>query len=333
MVSDNLKTILRIAFVFFMIIMTNLQADDGLQNRSYEPKTQQKTIDVFASALYWYTSEAIDWAFTLKSSQNSLKSSYKTFSFDWAPGFRVGLGYNMEHDQWDTQASYTRFQSKATDHTSGTVTPAFLASRLSLLEPFSTGESTIKINYHIFDWDLGRNFLVSKYLFFRPSIGLKGGWIHQDLKSNWTTPNLLDLFFFTADENLQQKFHGIRPKGGVAGKWCFGNVRNHSFSFIGQFELGYLWGHWSIQDHFIDSFFTEISVITLDRNFGAFVLRSFIGLGWDCNFNQDRSYFRLKLGYEIEDWLNHFQIFSDSSGAQNNDLILQGLNFGLHLDF
>ena len=92
--------------------------------------------------------------------------------------------------------------------------------------------------------------------------------------------------------------------------------------------------------HFLGMFFTTlfnlstvIYVKTLNRNFGSFMLHSFIGFGWDYNFNHDRYHFGMKLGYEIEDWLNQCQIFTDASVSQNNELILQGLNFGLHFDF
>lgn len=333
MISDTFQNVLRIVSVFFVIFMASLHADDQLKNISDLPQTQRKTIDIFANALYWHTSETFDWSFTLSSDQNIIQTSYKTFSFDWAPGFRIGLGYNMEHDQWDTQASYIRFQSKAKDHTSGSVTSAFLAARLSLLEPFSTGKARLNLNYNMFDWDLGRNILVSKYLFFRPSIGLKGGWIHQAIFSDWTTPNFLGLFLLTASENLKQKFQGVGPKCGITGKWCFKNLQRHFFSLIGQLEAGYLWGHWSIRDKYIDNLSTVIFVKTLDRNFGSFALHSFMGFGWDCNFGHDQSHFKLKFGYEIEDWLNQCQIFSDTSGSQNNDLILQGFNFGMHFDF
>jgi hypothetical protein len=325
--------IFQVIAVLFMIIMRDIHADNGLPNIPVRPEAQSKTIDIFADALYWYTSETIDWGFTLNHNQNSVHSSYKTFTFDWAPGFRIGLGYNMEHDQWDTQASYTWFQSKATDHTNGPVTAAFLGARLSLLEPYSSGRASLNLHYNMFDWDLGRSFLVSKFLCLRPSIGLKGGWITQALHSHWTTPHFLDLFLYTASENLKQRFQGGGPKGGITGKWCFGNIRKHTFSLIGQFEAAYLWGHWSITDKFIDKFLTVIRVKTSDRNFGSFVFHGFLGLGWDCNFDHDRSHFGLKFGYEIEDWLNQFQIFSDTSGAQNNDLILQGLNLDLRFDF
>ena len=310
-------------------MMGNVHSDDGLPNLSSRPETQPRTVEVFADFIYWYTGETVDWSFTLEQNPDSFIDSFKTFGFDWAPGFRVGLGYNMLHDQWDTKASFTWFQSKASGQTNGVVTPAFFAARLSLLEPFSTGKASIHIHYNIFDWDLGRCFFVSKYLLLRPSIGLKGGWINQNIYTYWTKPSVL----FTAHENLKQRFTGGGPKGGAAAKWCFRNIQRQSFSIFGQIETGYLWGHWSIQDQFIDDFFTKISTNTSPRDFGSYMIHGFLGIGWDCNFDHDRNHFGWKLGYEIEDWLNFCQIFTDSSGSQNNDLIFQGLNLGLSVDY
>jgi len=286
--------------------------------------------DLFVRGLYWYTNETVDWAFTLSQNQNSVQTVYQTFVFDWAPGFSAGVKYRHEPDGWNTQASYTWFQSSASDHASGTVTPGFLAARLSLLEPFSTGKASMRIHYNMFDWDLGSEFLATEHLTFRPAIGVKGGWINQTILSGWTRSSLPG---FTASENLQQKFQAGGAKGGVSGQWRFGNFRAHTFSLIGLFEAAYLWGHWSIQDQFTDSFSTVIDTQTTDRNFGSLVFHSFFGLGWDYRWRQDRNRVNLNVGYEIEDWLNQCQFFTDISGSQNNDLILQGLNGSLGVDF
>jgi len=315
------------------LLVGSLWAEGGVANLSVRPEAQPKTVALFADFLYWHTSETVDWAFTLSTVGNSTNTSYKTFSFDWAPGFRVGLGYNMEHDQWDTRASYTWFQSKAIALTSGSVTPAFLSARLSLLEPFARGKASLNLHYNMFDWDLGRQFLVSEHLLIRPAIGLRGGWISQSIQSYWSKPSLFDLFTVTARERIKHRFKGGGPKGGISGKWGFGDFRKSAFSLIGEFEAGYLWGHWSIRDKFTDLFNTEINIFTDDRNFGSFVLHTFAGLGWDVNFNCDRSHFSFKVGYELEDWFNQFQIFSDTSGSQNNNLVLQGLTANLRLDF
>lgn len=330
--NNNLRMILIIIFIFFVNILEILHADETLPNLSVQSKSKPKSIYLFADALYWYTSETVDWAFTLTQNQNSVKTAYKTFSFDWAPGFRIGFGYNMKHDYWDTRVSYTRFRSKATDSTSGSVTSAFLATRLSLLEPFSTGKATLNLHYNMLDWGLGRSCLVCKSLLLRPAIGFRGGWITQNIQSTWTIDDLFGLHIAT--ENIKQKFYGGGTTGGLTIKWCFRNVQKHSFGLIGQFESDYLWGHWSIQDKFTDDlFFTEIQVETLERNFGSLVLRSFIGFEGGCTFDCERSYFGVKAGYQIEDWFNQFQIFSDASGSQNNNLILQGFNFCLFFTF
>jgi hypothetical protein len=328
--GDHFQTVLKIAFICFFISSGLLYADRDKPSCLSPLKACPKTIDVFGEVLYWYTSETVDWAFTLSSDPNTITTSYKTFTFQWAPGFRVGLGYNIYHDCWNTEASYTRFQSRATDQTSGSVTPAFLAARLSFLEPFSTGEASLDLNYNMFDWKLGRSSLVCRCLCIRPSIGVRGGWITQTIKSTWT----IDLFgSHIATEDIKQNFWGVGPTGGFNMKWRFKNIQNHSLSLVGQFEANYLWGHWSIKDEFTDDlFFTEIEIITLDRNFGSFVLPSFLGFEWGYAFGCNRL-LTAKIGYEIEDWFNQFQIFSDASGSQNNNLILQGFSLSLCLGF
>jgi hypothetical protein len=308
--------------------------DTGLPNLSDRPQSQDKNIAVFADALYWYTSEMIDWAYTRSSDENVEKSSYKTISFDWAPGFRVGLGYNMHHDQWDTQITYTWFQTQTTAHAHGSVTSAFLAARLSLLEPFKTGKVNFNIHYNMFDWDLGRSFLVSRSLSLRPFIGAKGGWINQTIHATWTIPDFLGLgSLYSAQEDVKNNFRGGGPKLGVNGKWILGNIKRHVFSIVSTAAAAYMWGNWKLQDKFIDSLSTQTSIPMGKRNFGALMLQALAGLGWDFNFDNNRSHFALKASYEIQDWLNHFQVFTNTSGTQNSDLILQGLTLDLRLDF
>lgn len=331
MIDDKFKIFLKVSFIYFIVVYCNLCAANDLSSCTF-PKNQRHNLDVSFDALYWHASETFDWAFTLKSSQNSTQSSFKTFKFDWDTGFRVGLGYNINHDKWDTHINYTRFQSNANDHSLGPITPAFLASRLSLLEPFSSGKANLKLDYNMFDWYLGKNILITKSILLRLSVGIRGGWINQAVYSDWVNPDFLFIFFVTAKENLKQKFKAVGPKVGINGKWNFLNLQKQFFSFISEFNIYYLWGHWAIKDKFIDTFETKISVITNQRNYGAFALHGFMGFGWDYNFS-NKVDFRLKLGYEIEDWLNQLQIFTDASGSQNNDLILQGFNFGLGLNF
>lgn len=324
---------MRSLYSLFLLAIAHVYAlDTGLPNLSDRPQAQDRNIDIFADALYWYTSESIDWAFTTTPSETHDKSSYKTVAFDWNPGFRVGLGYNIPYDQWDTQLTYTQFQTDVSHHGSGRITSAFLAARLSLLEPFQTGKANFNIHYNVIDWDLGRSFSISQFLSIRPYIGAKGGWINQKINLKWTIPDLLGIHY-SATERVKNNFEGIGPKGGVNGKWILGNLNKHVFSLLSNFSGAFMWGHWELQDKFTDIFLTQTSIPMANRNFGALMLQAMMGLGWDLDFNQDSSHIAIKLGYEIQDWFNHFQVFTNASGTQNSDLIFQGLTADLRFDF
>ncbi len=328
----SFKTIVQIA-ALLSLHTAKLIADDGLPNPSARPITQPQTFAMSVQSLYWQPTENVDWAYTLHNSPNTTQTDYQVFVFNWAPGFRVGLGYNMEYDRWDTQAFYTWFQSKASGAKTGPITPGFFAARLSDLEPFSKGRANIHLQYNMFDWDLGRAFLISNHLQIRPSIGVKAGWINQTVHSDWELDNVILIGTIFAKEDLKHHFIGAGPKGSLSTKWILGNSQKHFFSLIGAFEAGYLWGHWNIKDLYHDTLNTTISTITTPRNFASFTLHCFAGLGWDLDFNCDQSHLAIKVGYEIEDWFNHCQFFTNINGAQNNDLILQGLNINAGVDF
>jgi hypothetical protein len=240
----------------------------------------------------------------------------------------------MLHDAWDTQIAYTWFLTEAADHGSGPITSGFLAARLSLLEPFKTGKVKFDLSYNMFDWDLGRRFSVSKALSLRPFIGAKAGWINQAIHAKWTTPDFAEPgFLFFASEHVKNNFQGGGPKGGISGTWTLGTVNRHVFSLIGHCAGAFLWGHWTLRDQFTDVFLTKTSIPMKSRNFGALMLQTWIGLGWDFKFDNDRSHCALKASYELQDWFNHFQVFTNDSGTDNFDLILQGLTLDLRFDF
>ena len=72
--------------------------------------------------------------------------------------------------------------------------------------------------FNIFDWELGRNFWVSKALSLRPFLGLKGGWIHQSIHTKWQNPTRVNprkgpLIPFTTEKRKPKKqFLGYWPQ-------------------------------------------------------------------------------------------------------------------------
>jgi len=304
------------------------------------PQISCSNLDVFANVLYLHATQTVDWAdVAFIDNPNRQKHAFKGVAFGWDPGFRVGIGYNMEYDGWDTQFSYTWFRTRTSEYirpSHGIVKPSYWGFTTFLTESFISGQLHWNIKFNMLDWDLGRPFWLSEDLSIRPLIGLKGGLIDQTIFTNWQNPTIFFPFTETtlvATENLKQNFRGLGPKGGIRCKWVLGNIDKYSFSLLGDFEAAFLWGHWKFKDHFKDNFLVAVNTRVANRNFGALMLQSLIGFGFDFNFRNDLSHFSFKMGYEIQDWFSAYQLFDDNTGQHNNDLILQGLNLNFRLDY
>ena len=323
------------AIVGLSVFGITLFAEDPNSNSLDSAK---RLFDINVDFLYFYTAESNDYAFIKNwenaESVNSGSVDYRLFDYDWAPGFRVALGFDTGLNHFDSHFSYTWFQSKSKEIATGVVTPSFFASRLSGLEPFGKEQVSTNLHYNIFDWDLGQMFSASPHLLTRPYLGLKGGWIKQDFHC-YLSQSLSSLSFLDSAgrEMIEQIFRGGGPKVGLELKFVLGDYTKSYFSLLGQYECAFLWGNWTIKDEFKDPIGSEIFLRTSNRNFGSLTMSSFLGFSYDALINHSNTKFRIKIGYEIENWFNQLQIFTDISGAQSNNLFLQGLSAGLNLDF
>jgi hypothetical protein len=116
-------------------------------------------------------------------------------NFQWAWGFKIGAGYNFDHDKWDTKLKYTFFRNHGKDYVnplslpSGIMSPmidagvpltfASLVAYEAKNVRVSFADETrinLKNRYDNLYLDLGRDFFVSKYLSLRPSFGAEAAW-------------------------------------------------------------------------------------------------------------------------------------------------------------
>jgi hypothetical protein len=343
------KTIVSVLLLFMTILGSSLFAqgqaieemrysDGCLPYSSSRQQVSLSNLDIFATLLYWHATQTVDWAIVdYIENPNRQNHSFQGVSFGWDPGFKVGAGYHMEYDGWDTQFSYTWFRTRTSEYLqqdSGVIKPAYWGFTTALTESYLSGQLHWNIHFNMFDLDLGRSFWLGENLAVRPFIGLKGGLIDQTIYTNWQNPSVEVSLLgttLTATENLKQNFRGIGPRGGIGSKWGIGNL-NH-VSLIGDFAAGFLWGHWQFSDHFADNSLVTVNTRSADRNFGALMAQSFLGLGFDYTFRHDLSHFSFQMGYEIQDWFSAYQLFDDNTGQHNNDLIFQGLSLSFYLDY
>lgn len=278
-----------------------------------------QAFEVFLTPIYWRATETIDWAYTNNAVTPNQSIAYKTIDFDYAPGFRAGVGYNQ--DTWDSKFYYTRYYTKKTDSASGNLVSAFLGGKFVQGNNFfyQSGQVNFTINFNMFDWDLGSSTFVTDTLMLRPVIGLRGGWIHQKVITNFQGQ-------ISVTEHVKNNFKGIGPKVGIESKWEFCKIDGYQFSLFSDFTSSYMWGRWAISDITHDSLARTRSIKVGSRDFGAFTLQGVIGL------NLDYECFSMKLGYDIADWFNQYQVLDDATGAHNNNLVLQGITLRFSYD-
>jgi hypothetical protein len=295
-------------------------------------------LDLFADLLYWFASEEASsvWASVVTTkSGHPTKFEGKNISFDWNWGFRVGAGYNLVYYKWDTQLYWSWYRTKAHSKLpkkGETIFSQFYAGFING-DIAESGKIHWSLLYNMIDWELGRNFWISKYLAVRPFIGLKGGWIDQTIHSSWVDEANSPPWLFTSRENLKNNFWGVGPSAGFNTKWKLNRSEINFLSLVGDFSLATLWGNWECKDKYHNSLGKETSVNTKDSTLGALMLRGFLGLGWDHAFNRNRAHFALKAGYEMQLWLNQLRIPTFQQLRLHGDLTLQGGTLECRLDF
>lgn len=342
-----------LSFLFVAIICHTLRAQEccgGVPNISARYNPECRSFDLFADLIYWTAREAgADcWAEVITTTSSTSTNDLHDVDFGWDPGFRVGIGYGMNHDQWDTQAYYTWFHTKGKDSISSspnTVHSSFVGNfyvsnptGLGLSGPaYQSASIDWTIRFNMFDWELGRNFWVSPSLALRPFAGIKGGWIHQSIDSIWENPAFVGTqftnpqFFTTGTEKLKNNFWGLGPSIGINTTWNIFTNQCHLLHLFGDFSGAIMWGHWNFHDAFNNDIGQHISVGMDNINSGASTLRAFMGFGWEVHLSTGR--FSTKLGYETQIWLDQLQYYSFTGGRLSNELTLQGGTLAFTFDF
>jgi hypothetical protein len=271
-------------------------------------------IEYYADVLYWQASETVDWSLTNNLSLPNQRISYNTIAFHFAPGFRIGAG--MQNEAWIGRLLYTYYHVNEHDSTQGNVISAFLPGKFAE-SIYQTGQVNFVIDFHMVDFDLYKQINLGEQVIFRPLIGLKAGAIKQQVNTRFQG-TLIIL------EKVSNDFSGAGPKVGIDGQWIFYTTDNIQYSLAGEVSSAFMWGKWSIRDSMTQNNSPLISSVQLGkRNMGALQLQGLVGLKLQYKNAT------VKIGYEVSDWFNQYQVFDDGTGTHTNDLVLQGLTVAM----
>lgn len=311
---------------------------------------------LYADALYWHADEGDqDWAFkdnTLKTTSagegNINSGPLKSLRFKWDWAFRVGLGINMSHDNWDGNLQYTRFTTENSNRTGVIEGQELGQSTTGLVNLFTSGKLNWNIQYSIFNAEIGRSFFVSKKISLRPHGGLIGGWIDQKIHGKYFHGTLnSDLINATTFERVQNDFWGIGAIGGLNSTWRIGTVHKNIFNLLGDFAGALMYGHFDLSHRTTiqgpSGPLPKIVDRDLDRSLAVPMIQAMLGISWNRSFNSDQCFVGVKIGYEFQFWFRQLQRFTTEGIAPSGlnalyiltpqDLVLQGLTVDVRFDF
>ena len=296
-----------------------------------------------AEALFMHaTEDGIHYGIKLENGDTT-DGHVKNLSYNWSWGWRAGLGYNLPHDGWDMLLNYTWFRSHDSSKHDGDSLQIWTnptEGAASAVVDRAKGKTSLHFDY--LDFQMGREFFVSKWLTLRPFVGARGLWAHRNMTVKYRGGELGEEFadVIKLKEKLNNHFCGGGLLTGLDTQWGLGE----GWSVYGQFALSLIYGTQRLHEkqdeyspddertriaHFKDHW-TNVRMMT---DLGA-------GLRWDRLLDNDYYRIRLQLGWE-QHILNGFDkdinfvddVVQGKFTINQGDFALSGLSFQARFDF
>lgn len=305
----------------------------------------EQTFFVTADFLFWQAwtdDNDYAWKMTSVNPTDLSLQSVDRIAIDqkWAPGFRLGLGYGFCGNGWSLSLDWTRYHKS--DSSSKRELEPTLA--LILVEPLDeinlrfgglraeSAQAKYSLKYDTLDFQLGRDYWISHCLRFYPFLGLRVGWIDQEVKAEYNNvfapetnlPYMITTFVGDRIVTRRDQMWGIGPRLGFTSNWELGC----DFSLIGEIAGSIVWADFdrSINQFSFDptltpSEFTEKVVGNNNRQLWPNVQMA-VGIDWGTLFCECM-FFGLELKYEATYWWEN----------PVSQLSLQGLTLSGRLEF
>ncbi|MBX3719174.1 MAG: MOMP family protein [Parachlamydiales bacterium] len=308
----------------------------GARTASANPQVDSYGWYTTADFLWWNLYEGgTDYVYTDRETPGAtpFKGKLKHLDFDWNPGFRVGIGYQLdEHDGWDGYLNFTWYQTDASNSKSAhgdhaLITADGLVSSLTL----NKAHAHWNVAFYNLYLELGRNFFVSKFLSVRPAFGLVTTWFNQNRRIRYVA----DSPYLKLNIHGHNDFWGIGPRAGFTGEWFLGE----HFGLFGSATGALLWGTFDVHEEENSSAAGKIYDLNFDTHHFSPMLGFQLGIAYDVNFHNNQNHFGVKVAYENQYWWrqNQFPNFSGSPSLywehDSEDLSMQGLTVDFRFDF
>ena len=267
------------------------------------------------------------------------KSDVKHLEWNFRPGFKIAVGYLYDHDGWDVLGEYTSLRVRDTKKSLSV--NDLSTQRIQGIWPFSINiddpinvQALWHLDFNVVDLELGRNFLISRYLKLRPQFGLKATWQNQHY--HLAALGLVENIPITAIDKHELEYWGVGIRTGLDTAWHF--IR--CFSLYGEVAASLLWECFEAEEK------TEIvplevndaeplTALYVGNSIRATrpVIELNLGLRWETWFCRERYHFSIEAGWEEQWWSDQNQLFDAYQETRQGDLSLHGLTLKARIDF
>jgi len=242
---------------------------------------------------------------------------------DTQSGVRLGIGTLLPcFDCWYLLAEWTHLNSSGKDSQSGSdLTPIWSDKVGNPIVSRAAAEYQFKLN--IADFTLAKSYCVRNKLELRPSVGIRGTWIDQDLDVLYSGGNLSEPLL--SKNSIDYKGWGIRT--GLTTTW---NLCN-GFSFLGWSHVDILWSRFDVEQKGLQQSGELRSAISDTICTMTPVLELFFGIAWEqmfCGCTRVQARF----GWEEQYFFNGVQFNQNTltAGIDDRNIVHQlgGLGIG-----
>lgn len=258
-------------------------------------------------------------------------------------GYRLGLDIELPRDEWDLQATWTRYQSHDDESVkaNGKLLWIYYLNPNQGLFVCDSAKANWELNFNVLDTVLGHSFFVAKYLSLRPSFGFRSSWIEQELNIHYINVSDFTTNYGTFRSRNQNNFVGYGMVAGLQSLWPL----KWGFNLFGNVAASLLWSRFKLNqfernpDHTPRTHLSDRLYLTTPT------IEMMGGLKWLWHFNKNRVYLDIHAGWEEQVWfkqnqlnlfLNHTVIQGNAIGKARNqqqNLTLSGWTIGAQLGF
>jgi hypothetical protein len=333
-----------LCFPFFLFSKSQ---DESEKKESSKPTAYPRIengANVWLSAdfIYWKASED-GLAFTNEISNVLVTNDFTQTqvinpSIDWAPGFRIGAGYQFPNPPWHVFLEWTHICSSVSGEavTGGDIFsgmfPIWSLSKDLLKGDFVYSASMNgKIRTDLLDLMTGREVTLVKWFSFRPRFGIRAAFIRQHYNVEYLGGSFGGENPVSADEiKLRNSYWGVGPLAGFDPQFILGK----GISLFGLASGSFLLGEFFVKEK--ETYLLSQRGKIVEKKFRLRGTADFAaGLRWTQYLYKKRFALTFQGGWEYHIFFNQNQLREGNFSllSKNDNLIYKGWFLSSRFDF